>query len=382
MPTYGWVREDAIEGFLAGTETISPPVLPPTPQFSCPFCSYLADQVGALHGHISSAHPIDRPCLLLDGRECQSNQIVRRRHSFKIVNASAATISVDGASQREIKPIAIEVYLSGLRQESVAVVLTNAKQKHATAVTSEYRLAFRIAEGVYLREVEHAFLSQIIDQPLSMTAVRNFLDDVRCKGAGADYADGLAKYVTGVLVKERPEGERITSPFERYRELFGLALQSLEPQSRPLSKLVCALIRFALNDTLHVPPRTGYVELDIAARMLAGPNGSAVEVEQLSQTAPRRRVCPVDHGTGRILDLALRMAQQTRWSKTLSEECRQVAESSSLDAADRQKALALWAVTALRLGSANDAVTPLAQISATYPFSTWATPCLERASRA
>jgi hypothetical protein len=85
----------------------------------------------------------------------------------------------------------------------------------------------------------------------------------------------------------------------------------------------------------------------------------------------------VDHGTGRVLDLGVRLSRQERWSPILDEECRQIAEADTLDLMDRQKALALWAVTAWRLEAVNDATEPLARLSATYPFSTWATSCLE-----
>ena len=383
MPTYGWVREDAIEGFLAGTETIQAPGLAPSPHFSCPFCSYYADQISDLQDHISDTHPIDRPCLLLNGQECQTDSIVRRGSVFESVNATTGIISIDGAQQRVIKPAAIGAYLSGLQQATVTVTLTNAKQVRAAPVTSSYRLEFRIADASVLQDVEAAFLKHIVERPLSMDTVRDFLDDPRCKGPGADYADGLANYVTGLLIKERPEGQRLTSPLERYRELFGLSLQSLTPLSRPLSTLVCAVIRFAMNDTSGVGNDTGFLELDIAARMLTGPNHPPIAVPDPADinSVSRRRVCPIDHGTGRVIDLAVRMARQTRWSQTLSEECRQVAESASLDTADRQKALALWAVTALRLGISEAARNPLAQLSATYPFSTWAAPCLEQVSK-
>ena len=92
--------------------------------------------------------------------------------------------------------------------------------------------------------------------------------------------------------------------------------------------MVCAVIRFAMNDTSGIGDRTGFLELDIAARMLLGPSyrPSAVPDPAIIDFISRRRVCPIDHGTGRVLDLAVRMARQTRWSQTLSGECRQVAE--------------------------------------------------------
>jgi hypothetical protein len=364
------VKAENDNAFWAATGNIPPPDLT-TPSHFCPFCDYYADEIGVLQDHISDTHPIDRPCLLQNGQECQADHVVRRHSVFASINATSATICVDGTRERAIKPAAVGPHL------------TNSKQVRAAPVSSSYRLVFRITDTSVLQEVEAAFLEHIVEQRLSMDTVRGFLDDRRCKGPGADYADGLAKYVTGLLVKERPDGQHLTSPLERYRELFGLSLQSLSALSRPLSTLVCAIIRFSMNDTSEFGNDTGFLELDIAARMLTGPSYRPLAVYDTTDidSISRRRVCPIDHATGRVLDLAVRMARQTRWSQTLSEECRQVAESASLDNVDRQKALALWAVTALRLGTSEAALDPLAQLSATYPFSTWAGPCLEKVSK-
>jgi hypothetical protein len=91
-------------------------------------------------------------------------------------------------------------------------------------------------------------------------------------------------------------------------------------------------------------------------------------------------ICPIDHGTGRIIDLAVSLSRQERWGPILRDTCRQVAEADSLELVDREKALAMWAVTAWRLGARVEATGPLAQLSATYPFSTWAAACLEEVS--
>ena len=168
MPTYGWVREDAIEAFLAGTEAIQADAVQPSPHFPCPFCSYYADQISDLQDHISDTHPIDRPCLLFNGQECQTDFIVGRGSVFESVYATSGTISIDGARQRVIKPAAIGAYLSGLQQATAIVTLTNAKQVRAAPVTSSYRLEFRIADASVLQEVEAAFLKHIVEQPLSM----------------------------------------------------------------------------------------------------------------------------------------------------------------------------------------------------------------------
>jgi hypothetical protein len=189
----------------------------------------------------------------------------------------------------------------------------------------------------------------------------------------------MAQYVLGVLFKERPEGQVIMSPFSKYREMFVSALEALTPHQRPYARFLCAVMRFALNDLSAINPDTGFWELDVATAMLRGPDFCS-NLPARPLMGSRLKACPVDHGTGRILDFAVRMAGQHRWSDGLQEECREIAESGALDNLDRQKALAIWAVTAWRLCAKQAAAEPLAQLSATYPFACWAGPLSERVS--
>jgi hypothetical protein len=283
---------------------------------------------------------------------------------------------------REVTAKGLASEISKLKQATVWIVLVNASEQHAAPVTSEYRLSIRIADEESLRNVEQAFIEKIVDATLSVGTVSGFLSDARCIGPGSDYAESIASYVTGILVKERPDGQNITSPLSRYRDLFGSALQRLSVHSRPFPHLLCTLMRFAVNDLSDASATTGMWELDAAMEILRGPAPkTTVKPVATGGRSRRRRICLIDHGTGRILDLAGRLAQQDRWSPTLSEECRQVAEAETLDIMDRQKAHALWALTALRLGASTDAIAPLTQLSAVYPFSKWADTCLEVVSK-
>lgn len=389
MPTYGWVREDAWEAFLEGTAPrgggIPAPHTPRSPSFSCPFCAHTFSDVSRLQNHFVEEHRITRPLFLIDGKEAETDSTLRNQYPashFSVANATTIKIGIDGSLMRDVSAKRLASELSKLKQATAWIVLINAAERHAIPVTSEYRLSIRIAEDDILKGVEQAFLEKIVDAPLSMSAVANFLADPRCADSGRDYADSIAEYVTGVLVKERPDGQNITSPLKRYRDLYGSALQGLQSHRRPLPRLLCTLMRFAMNNLSGTPAPTGVWELDVAMAMLRGPEHKlAAGIPADDGRLPRRRICLIDHGTGRILDLAARLAQQDRWSPTLVEECRQVAEAETLDIMDRQKAHALWALTALRLGAFKDAIAPLSQLSATYPFSNWAEPSLEAVSK-
>src|SRR5690606_21275511 len=132
-----------------------------------------------------------------------------------------------------------------------------------------------------------------------------------------------------------------TTPFSRYREAYGAALQRLADIDRPLARLVCSIIRFALNDFSKATQTTGFWELDLANVILHDPTGA---VPTFDESASRTPICPVDHGTGLILNLISTMSRQDRWSPILAEECRNAAGSELLDANDKQKALAVWAL--------------------------------------
>ena len=78
-----------------------------------------------------------------------------------------------------------------------------------------------------------------------------------------------------------------------------------------------------------------------------------------------------------MLRIGESLAKQRRWGRVLQEECRDAASASTLEAADRQKILALWAATALRLRATQEAAEPLRQLRATFPFGDWAEGRLE-----
>jgi hypothetical protein len=269
--------------------------------------------------------------------------------------------------------------LSDIRRAEISLNLSNSSQVNAAPVTTSYKISIRIAESRELKEVEKAFEEVIMSAPISRASIDRFVTDPRSKGAGSEYAAGLANYSLGVLIRERPEAEMLTTPFSRYRELYGSAVQNLTDFDRPLARLIRGVIRFVLNDFSQTTTETGFWELDIANRLLKDPSQDIVVA--FDADAVRRPVCPIDHATNRILNLARSMSNQIRWSPILDCECREIANSELVDASDRQKALAIWAVAAWRLNAPQSAIEPLRQIAATYPFSTWAEPYLESATK-
>ena len=245
-------------------------------------------------------------------------------------------------------------------------------------MSSFYDISFRIADNKVLTKVEQAFKDILISEAITRSSIEKFLSDHRTKGPGREYASGLANYCLGILLKERPEGQKLTTPLARYRELYGTALDILKDFQRPLAILISNLIRFSLNDFDGNRLRTGYMKLDLAVDLLRDPNQCALPLN--TESAIQSPVCPVDHGTWRVIEMASRLAAQPRWSPVLDDECRSLAKSHLLDESDHQKAYAVWAAFAWRLGAMQSISEPLTQIAEVYPFSRWAREYLEHVS--
>ena len=389
--TYGWILESASDAFLEGTANLPDLEPAPEPTYSCPFCDRVFDDRHLWQGHVSGQHRVGRPVILLRGREPAKRHVIRTalsREDILTVNATSARVAIDGEYLPAMSLRKVSDRIAALRQAEMRLILVNDSQNNAEPVESSYAISVRIATTQELRNVENAFAKFMIPpavskdssgRSISRALIDQFLADPRSTGAGADYAAGLAEYLMGVLVKERPATERLTTPVARYRELYGEALVHLADFNRPLARLIVSIIRFALNDFSRAATQTGFWDLDSANDLLKNPEQATSSF--FDENAALRRVCPIDHATSGILNLAKRMSSQTRWSRILDNECKKMANSEIFDAADQQKILAIWAAAAWRRNAKRSAIEPLRQIAATYPFDEWAKPYLERINK-
>lgn len=381
MPTVGWIREDDLDAFYEGTERTPDPSLPSEPSFSCPFCASVFSSQSEFHDHVYAKHRVQRPFITLRGREPSANGVVRSAlilSDIVIANTNHAKICVDGASPYKVSTDQLKEIMAKTQQAELTLELVNAAERNATPVATHYNFSFRIADKADLKLVEQAFADILVSEAITRDSIGFFLADKRTQGPGREYASGLADYCLGILIKERPEGENLTTPFSRYRELYGRALDVLKDFKRPLAYLISCIIRFSLNDFERSGSRTGYWELDLATELLSNP--TSVCLPRALEKAGRRPVCPIDHGTGRMLELAKHLVFQQRWSPILDDECRGLTHSDLLDVTDHQKAFAIWAASAWRLGSTESAQEPLTQIAEVYPFGRWANKYLEQVS--
>lgn len=382
MATFGWVHEDASEAFLSATQRVPDPSGPLPRSYRCPFCTHVASTPRDLQDHLSGVHPVDRPTLLVAGAEPGLTFTVRERRApsdYILANATAAVVSVDGMPAETVDQASFGPLMARLDRSVARIRLSNGKLRGAEPVTTTYDVRFRVAAAEDLDGVDRAFIDHMTKGVPTRETARRFRHDARCRGTGADYAEGMAEYVLGVLIKEQPHGQGVSSSLDSFTEAFTAALQRLRVHRRPLPHLLCSVMRFALNDFGGGPVASGYDELDAATEFLRGPMRDHIVVPD-APTA-RLKACPLDHGTDRLLALVKTMSRKDRWSPVLRSECLQVAQDAALVLPDRQKALAVWALTALRLKAPDQAVEPLSQIAAVHPFDVWAYPYLETVNK-
>ena len=350
------------------------------PTFNCPFCMSVYDSRRELQEHISDEHLVERPVILFKGKEPAAHSIIRsavKKSDIDLANATSVRLGKNGGTPTPASVEDVAGAISSTRNAELKILLSNEIEPNASPVENFYNLSMRVADTKSLRDVEHAFNAHLVAQSISRELIGAFLSDTRCTGTGKEYATGLAEYTLGILLKERPDTEMLTTPFSRYREEYGSALARLSDFDRRLAVLVCDVIRFALNDFDQSTHRSGFLELDSANSSLNDPD-SMLSVKDIEEETKRRPICPIDHGTARILDLATRMAKQSRWSPILGDECRTVANSETISGADKDKAFAIWGATAFSHKAFESATEPLRNISAVYPFSKWAEKYLEQ----
>lgn len=374
MPTIGWVHEDSWESILTATERVPEPSKARPPLFHCPFCSQAYKNSGELQAHIASAHHVARPVLLIAGQEPNHGFVLRKApiaSGVALMNTTRLALSINNDPFQIADAQEVWRTLAKLTMARVKLELENARDKNIAPVKTNYEITIRVAAPSNLLAVERAFNEHLNVASFTTETVTTFLADPRCQGVASDYATGMAEYALGILNKEGRQDAHIATPLARYRDHFGSALLKLSPHQRALPRLISAFMRFSLNDFSHAGEATGHVGLDAAIATLAGPKAGKLSAAP-SGTGSLRNLCPIDHGTDRILNFADRLATASRWSPVLNDECRDISNAAKLDLMDQEKATALWALAALRHGATAAAIEPLERIAATYPFAEWA----------
>ena len=217
----------------------------------------------------------------------------------------------------------------------------------------------------------------------TLQKVGEFYETTR-DGAAAEYAEALADYVRAVLLKDGDPRTGVSARLHHYHAIQARALGTLQTFERPLATLLCALIRFGLNDFSRWGEATGFTELDHAYSVL----GPLAQANQVSATglrsvsgrdSTRVFVCPVDLGSDTVTQLAKQAAKLPRWGSAADEQFSALADRASIDSFDRAKIRALWAFTALRLAADESSERALRLLDGDPTFGDWASSKLAKA---
>jgi len=376
--TVGWILEGDRDRFLA-TRDPTPAPGRARPSFQCPFCKDSFPDPDQLSSHVQQRHVVRRPFILISGSEPGAEDAIRPRPtlpSVEIFNCTELAAGFDGGPIQPIRPEALTRRLAKVRKATLRLRLVNRGDGLTQPVVQEYRLRIVAPDEPSLAEVDQLFLERLGAAEVDLEKVGLFYD-ATSDGVAAEYAEALADYVRAVLLKDGDLRTGVSTRLHHYHEVQNRALNVLQSFDRPLAKLLCALMRFGLNDFSRWTEASGFVHLDHAFAVL-GPLAHETESqpEAGASKLPRKNaevfVCPVDVGTDMVTRLASQMTELPRWGSAAEEQFSALAERAALDSLDRAKIRALWAAGALRLGATMSAQRALRLLDGDPTFGVWA----------
>jgi len=303
MPTVGWIRETDEDRYW---EARAADLNSATPaRFECPFCSDVFKSELDRATHISSAHPIERPVLFLNGQNAPSKfslRTVLTPSQISIANCTGISVVKNGAERRYQSQKRFAADLLGERRGLYQVTLENSRIADGARTAAKYRVHVAIANETSLNTIDEEFLRYIATDDLRTSGVRRFADFCEVFPDAEDYYDALAEYAFGVLAKDQTGGTTLT--FKQFTDKFSYALAVLSDYSRPVAQAICASVRFNLNDFAHLHPPSGVALLDSAIDFFSG---LCANCQQRIHFAPSRAgkkltLCPIDGVTEEILE--------------------------------------------------------------------------------
>jgi hypothetical protein len=296
--------------------------------------------------------------------------------SLEIFDCTELAVGVDGSALQRVRPQELNRQFSKLKKAIVRVRLLNSGNGLVQPVIQEYRFKILVPDEASLATADQLFLEKLGVDTVDLAAVGSFYESSR-DGLAAEYAEALADYVRAVLLKDGDPRTGVSTRLHHYHEIQSRALNILQSFNRPLAKLLCAVIRFNLNDFGHWQVPTAFADLDHAYSIL-GPLARPELRQSASWKSPSLNlktqvfVCPVDVGTDTVTRLAKQSAELPRLGSAAEERFRALAEQTSVDSLDRAKIRALWGVTALGLGATPSANRALRLLDGDPTFGAWA----------
>lgn len=378
LMTVGWILEGDRDRFLFARDLTPAPTVA-SPFFQCPFCMTRFQQREQLNSHVQLSHVVKRPFLLIGGAEPGTEDVLRLGLdlvSVETFNCTDLSAGFDGEPVRSVSVSTLTRRLAKTRRAKVHLRLLNTGDGQTLPVVQEYHLRLVAPDETSLTKADELFLANLGTDGVDLDRIGSFYEATR-GGAAAEYAEALADYVRAVLLKDGDPRTGVSTRLHHYHDIQNRALNVLQVFERPLAKLLCALIRFGLNDFSRWSEATGFNQLDHAYSLL-GPiaeesKGSSEGVTfSIARSNAQVFVCPVDVGTDAVTRLAKQAAELARWGAAAEEQFSALAEQGSLDSFDRAKIRALWAAAALRLGARTSAERALRLLDGDPTFGPWA----------
>ena len=369
--------EDVLTAFYEGEQTIVPPARTSLHLSQrCPFCNKFFRDKNSLNGHISSTHRGERPVLLIDGSEPAKDTVIRQdicAEDIRLINCTSVQIRKYGVALPEQDPGSVPALFTSEADIALEIDLIHKFDASAGPITQSYCLTLRVPDKQSLDAVDNDFVKILAIDALHISHIDKFLRRPSAQGVAREYADALASYVRGVLVKDGT-GDT-TLPFSEANGLYARALETLKGFRRPLTRVICSLVRLASNDFSLASVPTGFLRLDLCHAVLAPAVGYHPPMLDDAVVARSRKtvaLCPVDQAIDSILNFA-----SICLSRTSLEHYRVAIEHQRLTSCDRMKIYALHALTALQSGAVAEARESLRQLRNVYPFGEWASKELE-----
>ena len=206
--------------------------------FHCQHCDGQFVTIEALRQHRFEAHPYVRPIMFVRGIELGASQfhVTRKIRALDFQFSDCEEARIDGV---KVPVEQLAKRLSKIANNRARVELMN------SGVTASYDLNFRIAEELHLDGVDRAFVRLANRAVLSIAAIDGFISECRRYKTAEMYLDGIAKYLYGVLAKERSCDSSLA--YEAYPDQFNAAIAALSDFDRPLARAIRGLVAFQFN---------------------------------------------------------------------------------------------------------------------------------------
>jgi hypothetical protein len=346
MPTVGYILETAIDRYWerGGSEEQYP--LQPK-MYECPYCNQKCESTNQLSTHISIDHPVERPIIRIYNKEATPEQTIRSSviaQNIDLINVRKIVVRKNGGKSQEWTQDELKANLSNRENAHYVITLVNTDSLDERPVQTDYTVNIKIPDQTEIEAVDENFIHILAIDNAEMSDVNRFSDVCSKYQSATEYASALADYVIGVMVKDQNPSSGITLPFKKYPEKMQKALATLHDFDRPIPRVICASIKFNLND-FRIPPVPCGVKLlddinDFFSTIVVAREKPTFCYNEPVEEFKKLPICPIDRDTFNILKWFQKICSRKIEGNFLTQLF-EVATASKLSYYDRVKVAVL-----------------------------------------